>query len=147
MWSAYLATQPPGSKAHAATPISNAWGDSPQMADELGALIVSGKKTATCAAVAEYEAESSQPAREGDFTIVLDGRGQPMGIIETIELRTVRFGDVDATFAAEEGEGDRSLESWRRGHRAFFQRVLKRPISDDEPLLCERFRLVWPLTR
>ena len=34
-------------------------------------------------------------------------------VIETTEVTYRRFGDVDATFAYEEGEGDRSLDYWR----------------------------------
>jgi uncharacterized protein YhfF len=51
-----------------------------------------------------------------------------------------RFGEVDAAFAYEEGEGDRSLTCWREAHRRYFGRLGK--FSEDMMLMCERFRLV-----
>jgi uncharacterized protein YhfF len=54
--------------------------------------------------------------------------------------------EVDAQFAYDEGEGDRSLDHWRTAHWEYFSRVLpliaKEPISD-MPLVCERFRVVY----
>lgn len=52
--------------------------------------------------------------------------------------------DVDAAFAFEEGEGHRTLESWRAGHRRYFER--NGGWSDEMWLACERFRLVEVLS-
>ena len=51
-----------------------------------------------------------------------------------------RYNEVDAAFAHEEGEGDRSLAYWREAHRNYFGRQGK--FSEDMMLMCERFRLV-----
>ena len=51
-----------------------------------------------------------------------------------------RYNEVDAAFAYEEGEGDRSLAYWREAHRKYFGRQGK--FSEDMMLMCERFRLV-----
>lgn len=143
-WQQYLATLPAGTPAPACSG-AEAFGDSPEMADELGELMLSGAKTATCSALWEYEAEGEPLPVQGTCSIVLDGRGQPLCIVcvESVEVR--RFRDVDADFARAEGEGDRTLESWRAGHRAFFERSLAaigREPTDDMPLVCERFRVV-----
>jgi uncharacterized protein YhfF len=66
-------------------------------------------------------------------------------LIETTEVRVVPYDQVDAQFAFEEGEDDRTLESWRREHWKFFSRYLvklDRQPAMDMPLVCERFRLV-----
>jgi uncharacterized protein YhfF len=116
------------------------------MADELGALISAGTKTATCSALWEYEAEGEPLPRVGTKTIVLDGKGDPFCIIETIEVEVRPFDDVDERFAYEEGEGDRSLRYWRDAHWRFFSRTLpkigKEPTLN-MPLVCERFRVVY----
>lgn len=56
------------------------------------------------------------------------------------------FGEVDAQFAYDEGEGDRTLESWRREHWNYFWRTLPKigfqPTSE-MLLVCERFRVVY----
>ena len=54
--------------------------------------------------------------------------------------------EVDARFAYEEGEGDRSLEYWQEAHWRFFSRTLPnvgREPTTDMPLVCERFRVVY----
>ncbi len=114
---------------------SFAFGDGPELADALLDLVIKGVKTATCST--EDEPNTSTP---GERWIVLDGRGEPACVIETTEVSYRRFGDVDAAFAHEEGEGDRSLAYWRDAHRRYFGPQGK--FSEDMMLMCERFRLV-----
>jgi uncharacterized protein YhfF len=114
---------------------SFAFGDGPALADELLDLVLKGIKTATCST--EDEPNTSTP---GERWIVIDGRGEPRCVIESTEVTYRRFGDVDAAFAYDEGEGDRGLQYWRSAHRNYFQRQGK--FSEDMVLMCERFRLV-----
>jgi len=114
---------------------SFAFGDSPELADELLDLVIKGIKTATCST--EDEPNTSKP---GERWIVLDGRGRPACVIETTEVTYRRFGEVDTAFAYEEGEGDRSLAYWREAHRRYFGRLGR--FSENMMLMCERFRLV-----
>lgn len=145
-WQEFLATLSPDSPYHAEAYVAEAWGDSPEMADELGELIVNGTKTATCSALWEWEADGDLPHGTGTVTIVLDGRGDPIGIIETSEVTIRKYNEVDAEFAREEGEGDLSLEYWREVHRFFFSRALNKiglEFSEKMPLVCERFQLIY----
>jgi uncharacterized protein YhfF len=122
------------------------WGDSPEMADELGALIANGSKTATCSSVWEWEAEGQAWPQAGHLTLVLNGAGQPLCMIEVVEVTVKPFNQVDAQFAYEEGEGDRSLDYWRSIHQHFFERGLSRidkQFSEDIPLVCERFKVIY----
>ena len=96
---------------------SFAFGDGPELADELLDLVVRGIKTATCST--DDEPNTSTP---GEHWIVLNSRGEPACVIESTEVTYRRFGDVDAAFAFEEGEGDRSLAYWRSAHRNYFGR-------------------------
>jgi uncharacterized protein YhfF len=114
---------------------SFAFGDSPALADELLDLVLASIKTATCST--EDEPNTSTP---GERWIVLDGRGTPRCVIETTEVSYRRYSQVDAAFAHDEGEGDRSLAYWRKAHRQYFGRQGK--FSEDMMLMCERFRLV-----
>ena len=114
---------------------SFAFGDSPALADELLDLVLKSIKTATCST--EDEPNTSTP---GERWIVLDGRGTPRCVIETTEVSYRRYSEVDAAFAHDEGEGDRSLAYWRKAHRQYFGRQGK--FSEDMMLMCERFRLV-----
>jgi uncharacterized protein YhfF len=145
-WENFLASLAPDSPYRTKAYVAEGWGDSPSLADELGALIVQGIKTATCSALWEWEAEGNPIPQPGLITIVLDGRGEPLCIVETVEVSIRRYNEVDADFAREEGEGDLSLNYWREAHRNFFSRVLPkfgRDFSEEMPLVCERFQLIY----
>ncbi len=54
--------------------------------------------------------------------------------------------EVDAEFAYDEGESDRSLAAWREGHWQYFLRVLPKIGKKPTPemlLVCERFHVVY----
>ena len=144
-WNQFLDTLPADSPYRAKTYVAEGWGDSPVLADELGALIVQGTKTATCSALWEWEVKGETIPVPGLLTIALDGRGEPLCIVETIEVSIRKYNEVDASFACEEGEGDLSLEYWRQAHRNYFSRVLPKigmEFSEEMPLVCERFRVI-----
>ena len=125
--------------------IAEPFGDNPALADELGNLVLSGLKSATCSSVWEYETKGEDFPQMGMLWLVLDGRNEPMCVVETIEVTFRRYNEVDADFARAEGEDDLSLESWREGHKRFFTRTLAaigQEFSEDMPLICERFRVI-----
>ena len=105
------------------------------MADKLARLVLAGVKRATC-----WAASEGQKTHVGKPMVMLDGAGRPAAVIETTELVMWRFDQVDAAFAFDEGEGDRTLAYWRRAHRKYFER--QGTFAPDMPLWCERFRLV-----
>ena len=115
------------------------FGDSPGMADELAALVLSGQKTATCGWPPSPEIVA------GSYSVMLDGRGAPLAVLESVEVRLLPFLEVEARFAYDEGEGDRTLEWWRDAHRHFFSRQPEGAAWNDEQVVqCERFRVVYP---
>jgi uncharacterized protein YhfF len=120
---------------------SFAFGDSPELMDEMLGLVRIGKKTATCWAASEGD----KSVVLGKRWIVKDGRGRPGAILETIELTRRQFEEVDAAFAYDEGEDDRTLAAWREAHTDYFTR--RGEFSPDMELYCERFRLVEILKR
>jgi uncharacterized protein YhfF len=122
-----------------------AFGDSKELADELVTLVRRGIKTATCSALWSYEEEQRPLPQKGDYSVVLDGNGVPVAVIETVEVFVAPFNEVPERFAYDEGEGDQSLAYWRQAHRNFFgrQRFKENRIFHEQmPLVCERFRLV-----
>ena len=114
---------------------SFAFGDSPELADELLALVLDGGKRATC-----WDVRDGQQTELGKRMVVRDGAGRPRAVVETVELFQCRYEDVDANFARDEGEDDLTLASWRDGHRRYFER--NGHFAPDMLLWCERFRLV-----
>ena len=145
-WQKFISTLPVDSPYHSKSCLAEGWGDSPEMADELGALIAQGTKTGTCSALWEWEAEGDPIPEVGLITVVIDGRGEPLCIVETTEVSIRKYNEVDADFARAEGEGDLSLEYWREAHRNFFSRVLPKigkEFTEEMPLVCERFRMIY----
>ena len=120
--------------------VTFAFGDSPALADELLALVLAGKKTATCAALRDYAEGSTDKPVVGRRDVVLDGAGRPAAVIETVEITYRRFDEVDEAFARDEGEGAATLKQWRQDHETYFRR--NGGFSPNMDLLCERFRLV-----
>jgi uncharacterized protein YhfF len=112
------------------------FGDGPELADELLALILESKKTATCWSAVE----GLKGTEVGKRWVAEDGAGRPRAVLETVELTQRRFDEVDAAFARDEGEDDRTLASWRIAHEAYFTR--NTGFAPDMLLWCERFRLI-----
>jgi len=145
-WQDYLATLPVGTRALPTFPQAWGFGDSPEMADDLGGLVVRGIKTATCSLYWEYETGMEVLPEVGGLSIILDGSGDPLCLIETTSVEIKPFNTVDAQFAFDEGEGDRSLEYWRQAHWRFFGRTcveIGRVLSEDMPVVCERFKVLF----
>jgi uncharacterized protein YhfF len=145
-WHAYLATLPAEHPHRRARPDVFAFGDSPTLADQLAALVEAGRKRATASLPVEFAVEGLPLPAAGDVSIVTRGDGSPVAVIELVEVRWVPFQEVDAAFAAEEGEGDGTLAWWQAAHRNYFGRVCARQgASFDEttPVICQRFRTLW----
>ena len=82
-WQDYLATLPESKRASKSFPQVWAFGAGAEMADDLGGLVVQGIKTATCSLYWEYEAGLEVLPEIGGLSIILDGRGEPLCLIET----------------------------------------------------------------
>jgi uncharacterized protein YhfF len=94
-WAQFLASLPHDSPYRSKAYVAEGWGDGPAMADELGALIVQGVKTATCSALWEWEAEGNPIPQKGLITIALDGRGEPLCIVESVEVTIRNYNEVN----------------------------------------------------
>jgi uncharacterized protein YhfF len=124
-----------------------AFGDSPAMADELGALVVNGPKRATAGLLRDFASGGEAMPQVGGHVVVIDGRGAPLCIWRTTDVAVKPLIEVDDAFAWDEGEGDRSRDDWLRAHRAYFKRQAAREgfeFHDRIETIFERFTIVWP---
>ena len=60
------------------------FGNNENMANELGALVKAGIKTATCSLYWSYEIEDEVLAEVGSHSLITNWDGQPICIIETV---------------------------------------------------------------
>ena len=117
------------------------------MARELAELVISGRKTATASLAAVNELKPDESPVPDGLSVVTDLQGEPLCVIQTTEIRHLPFEKVDARFAHDEGEGDRSLEYWREVHWRYFTREardLGLDFDDQSLVCCERFKLLFP---
>ena len=128
--------------SHATSPgISTfTFGDSRSLCDRLLRLVRAGAKTATCDALAAFEAGGEAMPITGRRDVALNWDGSPALTIETTAVEIARFCDVDESFALAEGEND-DLAGWRRDHQAYFER--NGCFSPEMELVLERFELVY----
>lgn len=132
-----------------AVPGAWAFGATPAHADGLLELVLAGIKTGTASSLWDYEATGDPEPYVGEFSIILDGTGTPRAVLETTDLQTVPFDEVTAEHAHSEGEDDRTLASWREIHERYWRAHSENPrgFAPDMPVICERFRLVFPAAR
>ncbi len=145
-WQAFLATLADGTTLPEDYQVWH-FSDNEKSANRLGELVRSGVKTATCSLLWSYEVEDQPLPKADEYNVIVNWEGTPLCIILTTEVEVREFNKVDAIFAYEEGEGDRSLDSWRKVHWEIFSNECNmigyRPVPG-MPLVCERFRLVYP---
>jgi uncharacterized protein YhfF len=121
------------------------FGDSEALSASLLSLIRSGHKRAGTALLWAYEYDSEEISRTGDIEIVIDHLNEPALVTRITSVKVVPYDEVTAEYAAIEGEGDGSLEYWRKAHWAFFSRECARIGREPEesmPVVCSIFELL-----
>ena len=140
MWDAHIKLHP-----EAADTEYEAWayGDAP---DELARLTVEGIKTATASAYPVYELEQEPIPKTGEYSVILWADGSAACVIRTTKVYVTPYQDVSAEHACKEGEGDRSLEYWRKVHEEFFRQELQSlgmDFTEEMAVVCEEFEVVF----
>ncbi|RWR01867.1 hypothetical protein ED28_09505 [[Pantoea] beijingensis] len=115
------------------------FGDSPEQVNTLSMLVLAGIKTASCCAWQQCVEQNNFP-QIGALSLVTDSRGRPCCVVQTLRLEWVTFDCVTQEMAFAEGEGDRSLASWRDEHERFF--TAAGFFSHTMPLIFEHFSVI-----
>ena len=124
-----------------------AFGNTAKMADELVDLVLRGPKRATAGLLLDYEREDEPVPEPGEHWVLLDSREEAVCVVRVTDAEVKPLNQVDAAFAWDEGEGDRTLEWWTNAHHRYFSRHCAATgvtFSDDLPTVFVRFELVWP---
>jgi uncharacterized protein YhfF len=119
---------------------------------QLVAAVLRGEKTATAGLLVDYERDGDPLPEVGERQAVVDNDGRGVAVIEITEVRVLRIGDADLSFARDEGEGFESVAEWREAHDRYWRsyadeirEFLAEPdwdVGDDTLFVAERFRLV-----
>jgi DNA-binding winged helix-turn-helix (wHTH) protein/uncharacterized protein YhfF len=118
-------------------------GLSPAVGDAGAAAILDGIKTATSSA--PWEFPDGRLPFVGALSVLLDGQRRPRAIVETECVAITPFASVGEEFAWAFGEGDRTLDWWRKNIREFYRECAAgrgEEFSDNTPIICEWFTVV-----
>lgn len=113
--------------------------------DHVTELAMDETKRATAHLAIDFEVNNVERRNEGDYWVILWEDMKPACVLKMIKVEERPFKNVDAAFAAREGEGDGSLEYWSRIHEDYFKLQLgvwKREWSDELTVVLESFDLV-----
>lgn len=116
-------------------------------ANKLAELVKKGIKKGTTSLFYWYEKGEENLPKVNQFSIVTNWNGIARCIIRTKMIYILPFKKFTEELAFIEGEGDKSLEYWRKVHKEYFTEELRnQPVKFTENLkiLFEEFEPVYP---
>ncbi|MGO9877393.1 MAG: ASCH domain-containing protein [Acidimicrobiia bacterium] len=105
-------------------------------------MALAGTKVATAGLLQQdYVDEGEAIEVVGERQAVLGDDDLVVAVIEIVRVETLHVCDLPWEFADTEGEGFRSIEHWRDGHRSYYaQQGID--VDDNTSFVCVWFRLV-----
>ena len=148
LWNAFLKENP--NNRLKKTPSSFYFCDNEKDADECASLVVKEIKKATATSLWWYKKSNKTLPNVGNQFVVTNWNGYAKAVIEIIKTEKIPYNQITAEFAEIEGEGDKSLEYWKRVHKAYYKREME-PHGDkfDENMIivCEYFKTIYKVEK
>ncbi len=144
MWGDYLDTHLKYAFVH--EPRVAHFCDNEKDANKCLKLVLSGKKRATSHSLLGLQYRKEALPKIGDFTILTDWKGKAKCIVRTVAVRLKPFFSIRASYAKIEGEGDMSLDYWKKTHWEYYTRELEpygRIPRESMIVVCEIFEKVY----
>jgi len=144
LWNRFIEEKPQFS--HLKQPNSGYFGDNEKDADQLAELANKEIKRATSHSLLGLQYREEPLPKIDDFFIVTDWSGKAKCIVKTTSVKLVPFFAIHAEHARLEGEGDKSLDYWKKVHWDYYTRELepfKRVPRDGMIVVFERFEKVF----
>jgi uncharacterized protein YhfF len=144
-WREYLLTLPHSQRNQQYTEASS-WGNSPELADRIAELIVSGVKTTTSSLLWSQQKHKWRLEEPGDKSIVLDSHKNPVCVVQIEQVYIKPFDEVDEEFVYNYGEGDRTMNFWNKNMWEYYKEEcmeLGKKARKDMPMICQVFRVVY----
>lgn len=117
-------------------------------ADLLANLVLKGEKTSTTSSYPLYEIENEPLPKVGSYSVILDSQNNAICIIQTTKVYVVEFKDVNEEHAFKEGEGDKSLDFWRKCHQDVYTILMAevgKKFTENMKVVCEEFKVVFKI--
>ena len=144
MWGDYLDNHL--EDAFAEAPKTVHFCDNEKDANECAKLVKKGIKKTTSHSLLGLQYRKEPLPKVGDFTVVTNWEGKAQCIVRTIGVKFKPFFSIDEAYAKLEGEGDKSLEYWKKTHWEHYERELEpfnRVPRDSMIIVCEEFEKVF----
>lgn len=144
MWGDYLDNHL--EDAFAQAPKTVHFCDNEKDANECAKLVKKGIKKTTSHSLLGLQCRKEPLPKVGDFTVVTNWEGKAQCIVRTKAVKFKPFFSIDEAYAELEGEGDKSLEYWKKTHWEYYERELEpfnRVPRDSMIIVCEEFEKVY----
>ena len=130
-----------------AKPVADGFCNNEKDANALADLVARGIKRATASSLWAHQKTGFPLPQVGSAWIVTNWAGEAVCVVKTISVTTQAFREISVAQAKREGEGDGSLEYWRRVHQEFFAAEasgLGFEFSEEMTVVFEEFDRVFP---
>ncbi|MGB5819096.1 MAG: ASCH domain-containing protein [Saonia sp.] len=144
MWGDYLDTHLEDAFAKAPKVIH--FCDNQKDADECAALVSKGIKKATSHSLLGLQYRKEPLPKLGDFMVITNWAGKAKCIVKTTAVKLKPFFSIDEAYAQIEGEGDKSLDYWKKVHWDYYTRELEpfdRVPRESMIVVCQEFEKVF----
>lgn len=109
--------------------------------DKLVELVLKGEKRATTSLYSEYLNDNEELPKVGDRSIILFDDGRDACLIEDVEVIVTEFKNITEDLAFIEGEGDKSLDYYRKEHIRIFKNI-DSSFDNDSKVVFEIFKVI-----
>ncbi|MCL9805470.1 ASCH domain-containing protein [Flavobacterium amniphilum] len=120
--------------------------DNKKEADECAELVMKKIKQATSPSAWWFEKNKEEIPKIGDIAIVTNWNKEPKAIIRTKKVEIVKFKNITPEYAFIEGEGNKTLEYWKKVHWAYYTNEMhkfsEKP-NEEMKIVCEYFETIW----
>mgnify|MGYP003522197573 FL=1 len=120
--------------------------DNKKEADECAELVMKKIKQATSPSVWWFEKNKEEIPKIGDIAIVTNWNKEPKAIIRTKKVEIVKFKNITPEYAFIEGEGNKTLEHWKKVHWGYYTNEMhkfnEKP-NEEMKIVCEYFETIW----
>ncbi len=120
--------------------------DNEEDANTCAKLAKKGIKRATSDSLLGLQYRKDPLPKMGDYVVVTDWEGKAQCIIEITKVTFKPFFSIDEEYAKMEGEGDKSLDHWKKVHWDYYTRELEpfgRVPRESMIIVCQEFELVF----
>ena len=109
-------------------------------------LVKNGIKNAKTDSLLGLQYRNEPLPKIGDFKVVTNWKGEAKCIIQLTSVKLKPYFSIDASYAQLEGEGDKSLEYWKKARWDYYTRELEpfgRVPRESMILVCQEFERIF----